>query len=150
MFNCSECGYKSIKWLGKCPLCGSWEAFVEEVEQKSSKKRIGEKRPLQLLRDIGRKQSKRISTGLDEFDRILGGGVVEGEIILIGGAPGVGKSTLLLEVSSRLTSKGKVLYVSAEESPQQIGLRAQRLGKSVTSMFTICVFNDVGRNFGNS
>ncbi|MCK4520098.1 MAG: DNA repair protein RadA [Candidatus Omnitrophica bacterium] len=130
MFNCSECGYKSIKWLGKCPLCGSWEAFVEEVEQKSSKKRIGEKRPLQLLRDIGRKQSKRISTGLDEFDRILGGGVVEGEIILIGGAPGVGKSTLLLEVSSRLTSKGKVLYVSAEESPQQIGLRARRLGKS--------------------
>lgn len=133
MFSCSECGNKSIKWLGKCSLCGGWETFVKdkEVEKKgkSSKKRIGEKKPPQLIKDIERGSFRRITTGLGEFDRILGGGLIEGEIILIGGAPGVGKSTLLLEVSSRLSLKGKTLYVSAEESPQQIGLRAQRLGK---------------------
>lgn len=130
MFNCRECGYKSIKWLGKCPLCSNWETFTEEVEQKKLRKRTREKSLPQLLKDIGRKPLERIPTGLDGFDRILGGGVVGGEIVLVGGAPGVGKSTLLLEVSSRLTSKGKVLYVSAEESPQQIGLRAQRLNKA--------------------
>lgn len=131
MFSCSECGYKSIKWLGKCPLCGSWETFVKEVEEKGkgSKKRIGENKPPQLIKDIEQGSFRRITTGLNEFDRILGGGLIEGEIILVGGAPGVGKSTLLLEVSSRLSLKGKTLYVSAEESPQQIGLRAQRLGR---------------------
>ena len=131
MFSCSECSYKSIKWLGKCPLCGGWETFAKEVEEKGkgSKKRIGEKSPPQLLKDIERGSFRRITTGLGEFDRILGGGLIEGEIVLVGGTPGVGKSTLLLEVSSRLSLKGKTLYVSAEESPQQIGLRAQRLGK---------------------
>jgi len=131
MFSCSECGYKSIKWLGKCPFCGGWETFAKEFEEKkSSKKRLGEKRPPQLLKDIKEGDFRRILTGLDEFDRILGGGLVEGEIVLVGGAPGVGKSTLLLEVSSSLSLKGKTLYVSAEESPQQIGLRAKRLGKN--------------------
>ena len=130
MFNCSECGYKSIKWLGKCPLCEGWETFTEKTEQKSLKEKMREKRPPQLLKDIEKKHFKRILTGLDEFDRIVGGGLVEGEVILVGGAPGVGKSTLLLEISSRLALKNKTLYVSAEESPQQIGLRAERLGKS--------------------
>jgi len=131
MFCCSECGYKSVKWAGKCPLCEGWETFVQEVEeQKGAKKRLSQKCPPKLLKDIEGKGFSRIPTGLDEFDRILGGGLVEGEIILVGGAPGVGKSTLLLEVSSSLSSKGKTLYVSAEESPQQIGLRAKRIGKS--------------------
>ncbi len=131
MFGCSECGYKSVKWLGRCPLCGGWETFAKEAEErKGTKKRLGQKCLPTLLRDIEGGNFKRIPTGLDEFDRILGGGLVEGEIILVGGAPGVGKSTLLLEVSSSLSLKGKTLYVSAEESPQQIGLRAQRLGKS--------------------
>ena len=131
MFNCSECGYKSVKWLGKCPLCGGWETFIKEMEErKGAKKRLKEKSPPKLLKDIGGEDLRRIPTGLDEFDRILGGGLVEGEIILVGGAPGVGKSTLLLEVSSSLSSKGKTLYASAEESPEQIGLRAKRLGKS--------------------
>lgn len=131
MFGCSECGYKSVKWLGKCPLCGGWETFVREAEErKGAKKRLRQKSPPKLLGDIRGEDFRRIPTGLDEFDRILGGGLVEGEIILVGGAPGVGKSTLLLEVSSSLSSKGKTLYVSAEESPQQIGLRARRLGKS--------------------
>ena len=131
MFGCSECGYKSVKWLGKCPLCGGWETFAQEVEErKGAKKRLKDKVPPKLLKDIGGGDFRRIPTGLDEFDRILGGGLVEGEIVLVGGAPGVGKSTLLLEVSSSLSLKGKTLYVSAEESPQQIGLRAKRLGKS--------------------
>ncbi len=131
MFSCSECGYKSIKWLGKCPLCGGWETFAQEIEEKKgAKKRLREKQPPQLLKDIDPSGFKRISTGLVEFDRILGGGLIAGEIVLVGGAPGVGKSTLLLEVSSQLATKGKTLYVSAEESPQQIGLRAKRLGKS--------------------
>jgi len=131
MFGCSECGYKSVKWLGKCPLCEGWETFVQEAEEKkSSKKRSREKSPPKLLKDIEGGDFSRIPTGLDEFDRILGGGLVGGEIVLVGGAPGVGKSTLLLEVSSSLSLKGKTLYVSAEESPQQIGLRAKRLGKN--------------------
>jgi len=131
MFSCSECGYKSVKWLGKCPLCEGWETFVQEAEEKkSSKKRLREKSPPKLLKDIEGGDFSRIPTGLGEFDRILGGGLVEGEIVLVGGTPGVGKSTLLLEVSSSLSLKGKTLYVSAEESPQQIGLRAKRLGKN--------------------
>jgi len=130
MFGCSECGYKSVKWLGKCPLCGGWETFAREAEEpKSKKRRLKQKTAPKLLKDIEEKDFKRIPTGLDEFDRIVGGGLVEGEIVLIGGAPGVGKSTLLLEVSASLSSKGKTLYVSAEESPQQIGLRAKRIGK---------------------
>ncbi len=129
MFSCSECGYKSVKWLGKCPLCGTWETFAKEVEVKTET--IREKVPPRLLKDIEKQDLKRISTGMVEFDRVLGGGLVPGEIVLVGGSPGVGKSTLLLEVSSRLCKKDKTLYVSAEESPQQIGIRAKRLGQEV-------------------
>jgi len=125
MFSCSGCSYKSIKWLGKCPLCGGWETFVQDSQ--GSESRIKDKQPPQLLGEVGRADSSRINTGLEEFDRILGGGLVLGEIILVGGPPGVGKSTLLLEISSKLSSRGKVLYVSAEESPQQVFLRAERL-----------------------
>jgi len=125
MYCCSECGYKSIKWLGKCPLCGGWETFNQKKE--ILKERIREKIAPRPLKDIEKEDFKRIPTGIEEFDRLLGGGVVAGEIILVGGAPGVGKSTLLLEVAAKTSVKGKTLYVSAEESPQQISLRAQRL-----------------------
>ena len=84
MFGCSECGYKSVKWLGKCPLCEGWETFAQETEEpKGAKKRLKEKSPPKPLRDIEEKDFRRIPTGLDEFDRILGGGLVEGEIILV-------------------------------------------------------------------
>ncbi len=126
MFHCGECGYKSIKWLGKCPLCGGWETFTQETVV--CDEAIGVKAPARPLKDIEREELKRIPVGLEELDRILGGGLVPGEIVLVGGAPGVGKSTLLLDVSSHLSLKGKTLYVSAEESPQQVVLRAQRLG----------------------
>ena len=124
MFNCNECGYKSVKWLGKCPFCGGWETFNE---QRSAKLSTKVKRPPKLLKEIGKFEAKRVSTGFSELDRVLGGGLVGGSIILVGGSPGVGKSTLLLEVCSRLSNKEKTLYVSAEESPEQISLRAKRL-----------------------
>ena len=125
MFNCSQCGYRSVKWLGKCPLCEGWDTF--SASKVSEVVGIRTKTAPRLLKDIERKNIKRIPTGLEEFDRIVGGGLVEGGVLLIGGAPGVGKSTLLLEISARLSAKGKVLYVSAEESPEQIVLRSKRL-----------------------
>ncbi len=128
MFSCSNCGYQSAKWLGKCPLCSGWETFTQERPSKDKAPVAQKKVPPKFLKDIRKKDYQRITTGIGEFDRIVGGGLVEGEIVLIGGAPGVGKSTLLLEVSSKLALKDKTLYVSAEESPQQIALRAQRLG----------------------
>ncbi|MFH1772256.1 MAG: DNA repair protein RadA [Candidatus Omnitrophota bacterium] len=132
MFNCSSCGYQSIKWLGKCPLCDGWETFVEQSNSGVITARP--KASVKQLKDIDKAHSKRITVGIDEFDRILGGGLVEGEVILLGGEPGIGKSTLLLEVGSMLCAKGKTLYVSAEESPQQIALRASRLKNSSDSL----------------
>ena len=125
MYNCCECGYKSAKWLGKCPYCGGWETFAQEAEKVD--KRIRTKVLPQKIKDIEQTGTKRILTGMAEFDRILGGGLVNGEVVLIGGSPGVGKSTLLLEISAKLAAFAKILYVSAEESPAQISLRAQRL-----------------------
>ncbi|MBU1122180.1 MAG: DNA repair protein RadA [Candidatus Omnitrophota bacterium] len=139
MFCCSNCGYKSVKWLGKCPFCQGWESFCEEAEISSS---VGvvvtkEKAAPQLLKDIVHTDYKRINVGIDEFDRILGGGLVTGEIILLGGEPGVGKSTLLLEISSKLSKVGKTLYVSAEESAQQVGLRAKRLDANLNNLYVV-------------
>ena len=130
MFICSKCGYQSPKWLGKCPVCNSWQSF-EEFENSSPKLEmevIKEKNtePL-LLKEIKKTEFERIPTRIESLDELLGGGIVKGEVILIGGEPGVGKSTLLLEVAQNLSSQGKVLYVCAEESPQQITLRAERL-----------------------
>jgi len=129
MYSCSECGYKSVKWLGRCPTCGNWETFFQE-QQQCRRSMTADKRPPQLLKEVQKIDARRIATGFTELDRILGGGVVEGAIVLVGGPPGVGKSTLLLEVCSRLTQFGKVLYVSAEESPGQISLRARRLAQA--------------------
>ncbi len=138
MYSCSECGYKSIKWMGKCPLCSGWETFTEEKEAKIKEGGIArEKSAPKKLAEIGQKSFPKIITGIDEFDRILGGGVVQGEVVLIGGEPGVGKSTLLLEVGAKVSKQGKTLYVSAEESPQQIGLRAQRLKSKFDDLYIV-------------
>lgn len=131
-FVCQNCGYKSAKYLGRCPNCGEWSSFVEEVEvQEVKNQRVsmtGERSKPLKLDEVELFDTPRIETDLDEFNRVLGGGVVPGSLVLIGGDPGIGKSTLLLQVSTQLAFRGRVLYVSGEESAQQIKLRAERLG----------------------
>ncbi|MCM8819542.1 MAG: DNA repair protein RadA [Candidatus Omnitrophica bacterium] len=136
MYTCSNCGYKSVKWLGKCPVCEAWETFVEEKSQDDSFFKKEKSFPM-LLSDIKEHDFLRIKTEIEELDRILGGGLVEGEVILVGGEPGLGKSTLMLEVASKLSKKGKTLYVSAEESPQQITLRAKRLEGDFSNLYIL-------------
>jgi DNA repair protein RadA/Sms len=131
VFVCQNCGYHSEKTYGKCPQCGAWNSFVEEVEVAPVKNErvslTGEKTRPMKLSEVESQKTNRIETELDEFNRVLGGGVVPGSLVLIGGDPGIGKSTLLLQVSTQLADKGRVLYVSGEESAQQIKLRAERL-----------------------
>lgn len=125
LYQCQSCGYTSVKWLGKCPDCGAWNSFVEE-ERVTKLKRQETATPV-ALSEISHSTGSRYSTEINEFDRTLGGGVVLGSVALIGGDPGIGKSTLLLQAIKGLTKLGKVLYVSGEESPEQIKLRADRL-----------------------
>lgn len=137
---CTKCGYETSKWLGKCPDCGGFSTFEEEVEAPSSgRNHISTDRAVkpQGLSSIKPLEDERTSTGMPELDRVLGGGIVQGSLVLVGGDPGIGKSTLLLQICSKLGSSGKkVLYVSGEESPQQIKLRADRLGVT-TDMLSI-------------
>jgi DNA repair protein RadA/Sms len=126
---CQNCGFASPKWLGKCPSCGSWESLVEEtvVEKKVGRARAPASPP-QMLKDVDTSEQPRTGSGLEELDRVLGGGLVKGSLLLIGGEPGIGKSTLTLQICDTMAARGeKVLYVSGEESPQQIKLRARRL-----------------------
>jgi len=142
IYQCQSCGYASPKWLGKCPDCGSWNSFVEEKEVSSGRKSLSlppstktEPMSLQAIENIS---EKRTSTGIQEFDRVLGGGVVAGSVILVGGDPGIGKSTLLLQAFSGLSrSTGKLLYVSGEESPQQIKMRAERLSVNAENIILL-------------
>ncbi|MFX3887290.1 DNA repair protein RadA [Streptococcus suis] len=131
-FVCQSCEYHSPKYLGRCPNCGSWSSFVEEVEVAEVKNErvslTGEKTRPMKLNEVSSIQVARTKTDMEEFNRVLGGGVVPGSLVLIGGDPGIGKSTLLLQVSTQLSTIGTVLYVSGEESAQQIKLRAKRLG----------------------
>ena len=133
-FECQSCGYVSPKYLGRCPNCGQWNSMVEEVIQDTSDRRArvsltGKKTQPQRLSEVVPKKEPRVKTELAELNRVLGGGVVPGSLVLIGGDPGIGKSTLLLQVSQQLAATGgTVLYVSGEESAEQIKLRAERLG----------------------
>ncbi|PZA08225.1 MULTISPECIES: DNA repair protein RadA [unclassified Meiothermus] len=129
-YRCTECGYKSVKTLGRCPNCGAWDSFKEEVpEAPKAKARISSGGYIMRLREASASLEERFSSGLGELDRVLGGGFVKGEVLLIGGEPGIGKSTLLLQVAHRMLAQGKrVLYLAGEESPGQIRLRAKRLG----------------------
>ncbi|MGN6712136.1 DNA repair protein RadA [Anaerocolumna jejuensis] len=131
VFFCKECGYEASKWMGQCPACKSWDTFVEEKPLNTAEKRRGtafltEPEP---LAKINTTENNRITTGLQEMDRVLGGGIVIGSLVLVGGDPGIGKSTLLLQICRELTDKmHRVLYISGEESLQQIKMRADRLG----------------------
>ena len=130
VFVCNECGYESAKWMGKCPACNSWNTFVEEkistkVENGKKEKKVQEA-PKPLNSYVGQ-DAQRTSTGYAELDRVLGGGLVKGSLVLVGGEPGIGKSTLILQICDKIKGEGKVLYVSGEESAEQIKLRADRL-----------------------
>ena len=130
IFVCSECGYESPKWLGKCPGCNSWNSFYEEKLTESKVKGASKelkKATLQTLNEVEGKHESRTDTGIAELNRVLGGGLVNGSLVLLGGEPGIGKSTLILELCDKINGSGKVLYVSGEESAEQIKLRADRL-----------------------
>ena len=132
VFFCKECGYESAKWLGKCPGCNAWNSFVEEKIKKETvaNRSVSNvpKSELKKLKDVSVEHKQRFTTGFEELDRVLGGGIVDGSLILLGGEPGIGKSTLVLQVTDKLTTHGDVLYVSGEESELQVKLRADRLG----------------------
>jgi len=125
-YACVECGYRTPKPLGRCPSCGSWESFQEVAPAPASRRAKPSPLPLLALSQVDEAEERRFSSGLSEVDRVLGGGFVTGEVVLLGGEPGVGKSTLLLEMAKRMPQR--VYYVAGEESPAQIKLRAQRLG----------------------
>ena len=131
IFVCNECGYESPKWMGKCPACNSWNSFFEEKVITNASSKYSNKRevskPIELNKIEGKSEHK-ISAGFNELDRVLGGGLVNGSLILLGGEPGIGKSTLILQICNKIKTEGKVLYVSGEESGEQIKLRADRLG----------------------
>lgn len=137
VFVCSECGYETVKWLGKCPSCGVFGSFVEELEEKISPgAKPLKKTELKRLDEIETENEARESSGSAELDRVLGGGVVKGSLILCGGEPGIGKSTLLLQTASYMSKSGTVLYISGEESERQIRIRAERLGVSKSGVLT--------------
>ena len=142
VFYCQSCGYESAKWMGQCPGCHEWNTFVEEPKAVSakggSKRRMGTNEPVPV-KSVSTKDDPRVSTGIGEFDRVLGGGIVKGSLILVGGDPGIGKSTLLLQMCANLSRGGhKVLYISGEESLQQIKMRAVRIGEGGDELLLLC------------
>ena len=147
VFFCQSCGYESSKWMGQCPGCKEWNTFVEETVNKSpyagaaaakNERREGRTMPT-VLSKISVTEENRISTGIGELDRVLGGGIVQGSLTLVGGDPGIGKSTLLLQVCRNLSARGhKVLYISGEESLAQIKMRADRIGDFTEGMLLLC------------
>ena len=136
---CQNCGYESAGYLGKCPECGAWASFVEEIvgqEPQLATVPFLDNCPPQKLADIVMNSEIRSTTGISEFDRVLGGGIVQGSLVLLAGDPGIGKSTILLQTSGELCKQGKkILYVSAEESASQIKLRAERLGVKSDNLY---------------
>ena len=129
VFFCGECGYESTKWLGKCPACGSWNTMLEQkkISSAPSINNLTYAHAIPLA-DVTTTASGRVSSGIGELDRVLGGGIVPGSVTLLGGDPGIGKSTLLMQTAAELTKQGTVLYVTGEESASQLKLRAERLG----------------------
>ncbi len=142
VFICQSCGFNSPKWLGRCPSCGEWNSLIEELEEEAQAEYSFPPSEPVLYREIKGAKKKRAETGIKELDRVLGGGVVLGSLVLIGGEPGIGKSTLLLQVSRDYSVKGeKVLYVSGEESLEQIKMRGERLGISEGQLYLLAETN---------
>lgn len=144
-FFCQECGYEASKWLGQCPACKAWNSMVEEltvsVKSETGKRLKKEGAAPSRLSEITTGEEERISTGMEELNRVLGGGIVPGSLILVGGDPGIGKSTLLLQICRTLAENKKVIYISGEESLKQIKLRADRLGAFPEGLLLLCETN---------
>lgn len=149
VFFCSECGNETSKWYGKCPACGAWNSMVEEqavtgrpaAGGKSADASVAAYVKPARLAEVAEESELRFSTGLAEFDRVLGGGMVAGSLVLVGGDPGIGKSTLLLQVCNHLAKTGPILYVSGEESARQLKMRAARLGVDTGDLFLVSQVN---------
>ena len=141
VYFCQNCGHEETKWLGQCPACKEWNTFVEEKVSPASAKAVKEQKDAQVvtLSGIEADEDDRMDTGIEELNRVLGGGIVKGSLVLVGGDPGIGKSTLLLQVCQRLSAAGrKLLYISGEESLKQIKLRANRMGEFTDNLYLLC------------
>ena len=142
-FVCQNCGYTTAKWMGRCPECGTWDSLAEELETPASGPQQSFLMPKEApkpktLDKVMLTEVERLKTGINEFDRVLGGGLVPGSLVLLGGDPGIGKSTMLLDAGIRFSAGGiKVLYVSGEESEAQTAMRARRLGKPGTALLVM-------------
>ena len=151
MFFCQNCGHEESKWLGQCPACGEWNTFVEErIDTGITKGTTASARAVREsvkaaavvpLTDVSADDETRSTTGIGELDRVLGGGIVPGSLVLVGGDPGIGKSTLLLQVCRQMAEMKKILYISGEESQAQIRLRANRMGKFSPNLLLLCETN---------
>jgi DNA repair protein RadA/Sms len=144
VYTCTECGGQAPKWQGQCPSCNAWNTLVETVAETSSASRfasLAQTAGLQKLAEVEAAEVPRHPTGIVEFDRVLGGGLVPGGVVLIGGDPGIGKSTLLLQTLCHIGGRQRVVYVSGEESPQQIAMRARRLGLDASSVELLAEIN---------
>ena len=143
LYVCSQCGYESVKWYGKCPSCNEWNTFTEEIRETSKtglsdvQKRARPSAMPVKITEISTEDEQRYYTGSKELDRVLGGGIVKGSLVLLGGDPGIGKSTILLQVCSHLGKVLKILYISGEESKRQIKLRASRLGVNCENLLVM-------------
>ena len=152
VYICTECGYESPKWYGKCPECGEWNTFSEDVrsdEPPSKQKTAGiiaddDCSAIESINDVEIADEYRYVTGIKELDRVLGGGIVKGSVILLGGDPGIGKSTMLLQICGKLSEKANILYISGEESKAQLKLRAKRLGVAGSSLM-VAPYTDIGQ-----
>jgi len=142
VYFCTSCGNETPKWQGRCPSCGQWNTMQEHIEKPTPVSRgksifVGTGRAAQRLHEVSTNAETRFSTGIGELDRVLGGGAVDGSLVLVGGAPGIGKSTLLLQICSSLCADRKVLYISGEESEKQLKLRAERIGVMPEELFIL-------------
>ena len=150
IYFCQNCGHEESKWLGQCPMCKEWNTFVEEKVTTAKQGAIKEKKETRIvtLTSISTDDDERMQTGIRELDRVLGGGIVPGSLVLVGGDPGIGKSTLLLQVCQKLAAMSKkILYISGEESLKQIKLRANRMGEFTESLYLLCETNlDISRS----